>query len=153
MQHSCVLKRNLIISSPTIKSQAYKSLVRPQLEYASTVWNPTTKKGSSTIEIVQRRAAHWVCNRYHNTSSVTNMLNHLQSHTLEMRRTDASLIMMYKITHDLVAMAILDCLGVLRVKLGAHTHTAIPKYRQTGTATGYHSFHTPSSGGMHCPLM
>ena len=34
------LQRNLHISSRNIKQQAYKTLVRPQLEYSSTVWDP-----------------------------------------------------------------------------------------------------------------
>ena len=34
------LKRNLKINSQTIKEKAYKSIVRPKLEYCSTVWDP-----------------------------------------------------------------------------------------------------------------
>jgi hypothetical protein len=37
------LHRNLHIKSRKIKEQAYKSLVRPQLEYATTVWDPYHK--------------------------------------------------------------------------------------------------------------
>lgn len=36
------LRRNLQINSPTLKAVAYKSLVRPTVEYASTVWDPYT---------------------------------------------------------------------------------------------------------------
>ena len=35
------LKRNINISNKTIKEKAYKSLVRPSLEYACSVWDPT----------------------------------------------------------------------------------------------------------------
>ena len=38
-----------------------KSLVWPSLEYACTVWNPHTVSDKSTVESVQRRAAHWAC--------------------------------------------------------------------------------------------
>ena len=38
----CLLRRNLKISSQAVKTQAYQSLVRPRLEYASTVWSPHT---------------------------------------------------------------------------------------------------------------
>ena len=37
-----LLRRNLRIPSQTIKTYAYQSLVRPHLEYASTVWDPHT---------------------------------------------------------------------------------------------------------------
>ena len=39
-----LLRRNLRIPSQTIKTHAYQSLVRPHLEYASTVWDPHTQK-------------------------------------------------------------------------------------------------------------
>ena len=37
------LRRNLNIGAVTTKHQAYFSLVRPLLEYASTVWDPYTQ--------------------------------------------------------------------------------------------------------------
>jgi antitoxin component HigA of HigAB toxin-antitoxin module len=42
-----------------------------------------TEKLKSKLEQVQRRAARYVTNQYHNTSSVSAMLNHLQLPTLE----------------------------------------------------------------------
>jgi len=35
------LRRNLNIGSTSVKEQAYKSLVRPSLEYGFSVWDPT----------------------------------------------------------------------------------------------------------------
>jgi hypothetical protein len=46
---------------------------------------------------LQRRAARFVTNRYHNKSSVNDMLGNLKWHTLEERRTNARLTMLYKI--------------------------------------------------------
>ena len=43
-QTICVLKRNIRVHNKDLKSVAYKTLVRPQLEYSSTVWYPTTTK-------------------------------------------------------------------------------------------------------------
>ena len=37
------LRRNLNIGSTSVKEQAYKSLVRPSLEYACSVWDPHLK--------------------------------------------------------------------------------------------------------------
>ena len=38
-----------------VKSRCYKTLVRPQLEYVATVWDPWTQTNISKIETVQRR--------------------------------------------------------------------------------------------------
>ena len=54
------LKRNLRHCPPKSKELAYKTLVRPTLEYCSTVWDPYTAKNINTVEMVQRRAARWV---------------------------------------------------------------------------------------------
>ena len=96
------LRRNLKVSSPKIKAQAYISLVRPTLEYSSPVWSPYTQQGIDKIEKVQRRAARYVLNRFHNTSSVTGMIESLGWRSLEYRRIDASLCLFYKIVHGLV---------------------------------------------------
>jgi hypothetical protein len=50
----------------------------PFKEYSSCVWDPHTKSNISKLEMVQRRAARYTCNRFHNTSSVTNMLTELK---------------------------------------------------------------------------
>ena len=98
------LRRNLQIDSPELKTTAYNALVRPLVEYAPTVWDPYTKKNAHRLEMVQRRAARYVLRRYHNTSSVTEMLNVLEWDTLENRRRQQRLTMMYKIHHGLVAV-------------------------------------------------
>ena len=61
-------------------------MVRSNLEYCASVWSPHTEKLKSKLEQVQRRAARYVTNRCHNTSSFSAMLNHLQLPTLEHRR-------------------------------------------------------------------
>ena len=60
--------------SKEIKSKAYLTLVRPILEYASSVWDPHLIKDSDQIEKVQRAAARWVTSDYSWSSSVTVML-------------------------------------------------------------------------------
>ena len=91
------LKRYLNIYNGKIKEKAYISLVRPTVEYASPVWDPYLKKDKYKIEMVQRRAARYVTNRYHNKSLVNDMLKNLKWQTLEERRTNARLTMLYKI--------------------------------------------------------
>jgi hypothetical protein len=102
------LKRNLNIRNANIKEKAYKSLVRPTLEYACTTWDPYLKEDKTRIEMVQRRGARYLVNRYHNASSVTSMLEELKWPTLEERRKRARLILMYKIVNGLVKIDATD---------------------------------------------
>ena len=96
------LRRNIKTRNQALKEKAYKAIVRPTLEYCSTVWDPYTKTQSDTLEKVQRRAARWVTDRYHNTSSVSDMMRQLKWRDLNQRRVDQRLCMLYKITHGLV---------------------------------------------------
>ena len=52
--------------------------------------------------MVQRRAARFTLNRYHNTSSVTSMLDELSWDTLNSRRIKLQLTNLYKIQHNLI---------------------------------------------------
>ena len=96
------LKRNLKNCSTETKSKAYKALVRPHLEYCSTVWNPFSQDNIYKLEIVQRRAARYALNRYHNTSSVTSMLEDLKWDTLDSRRAKTQVLLLYKIVNNIV---------------------------------------------------
>ena len=98
------LRRNLKVNSQKIKDHAYKALVRPKLEYSSCIWDPSHTNQIKQIEKVQRRAARFTCNRYHNTSSVTDILEDLDWPTLQVRRLRTRLIMFYKIIHFQVAI-------------------------------------------------
>ena len=91
------LKRNLKISNQDTKSAAYFSLVRPNLEYCTSIWNSYSIQSIKKLKMVQRRAARYATNRYRNTSSVTDMLDNLEWETLESRRTKIQLVMFFKI--------------------------------------------------------
>ena len=74
--------------------------VRPQIEYGAAIWNPrpgVENHGAHNIEMVQRRAARLTLKRYHNTSSVSSMLLDLGWRSLEQRRADSRLTLLYKI--------------------------------------------------------
>ena len=80
------LKRNIRVHNRDLKSTAFKTLVRPQLEYASTVWSPYTDQDINKLESVQQRAARWVTRDCRYTSSVSAMLQDLSWRTLDQRR-------------------------------------------------------------------
>ena len=52
--------------------------------------------------MVQRRAARYATNRYHNTSSVTDMLQDVDWESLESRRVKIQLTLLFKVIQDLV---------------------------------------------------
>ena len=99
-----LLQRNLRSSSRKIREMAYCALVRQKLEYCSTVWSPYFDKDIKKLEAIQRRAARFVLQRYYRRDSVTSMIDHLGWKSLEWRRNAASLAMLYKIQHNLVAI-------------------------------------------------
>jgi len=65
---------NLRACSHNIKEHCYKTSVRPIIEYASNIWAPHTTQDINKIEMLQRRAARFVCNKYNRNTSVTNLL-------------------------------------------------------------------------------
>ena len=92
------IRRNLGRCPTSIKQQMYFALVRPILEYASVVWDPHTLAEIKKLEMVQRRAARFVCNNYKKSEgTVTNLLDRLNWPSLEHRRKNTRLITMFKI--------------------------------------------------------
>ena len=79
-------------------------MVRPALEYSSTVWDPYTSVAVKRIEYVQRRAARTTLSRHRRTSSVDAMLTELNWQRLADRRRIARLVMLYNIHYHLVAI-------------------------------------------------
>jgi hypothetical protein len=77
----------------------YLSLVRPHLEYASTVWNPSTLADTLKIESVQRRATKRI--RSFRKLGYTARLARLDLTTLEIRRQRVDLIQVYKTINNL----------------------------------------------------
>ena len=100
------LKRNIYQCSTTIKSNCYKSFIRPILEYAAPVWCPFQQTQIHQIERIQCNMARFVMNDYSRYSSVTSMLNHLSWPTLANRRAYLKLLLFYKIEKTLVETTI-----------------------------------------------
>ena len=58
--------RALGYDAPTnAKRAAYTTLVRPILEYCTTLWNPQAKNLIEAIERIQRRATNFIINNHH----------------------------------------------------------------------------------------
>ena len=108
-------------------------MVRSNLDYCSTIWSPYQRDQKHQIEMVHRRCARFVTNRYRNTSSITNMLDDylgLESH--ETRRSKLQLIVLYKIVHGLIDIPPTDNL----TQTSSMTRTAHKyKYQQYSSST------------------
>ena len=66
-----------------MKEAAYKGLVRPVLEYGSSVWDPHTHGLQEELEKVQNRAARFVTGNYvSETGSMTGILGQLKWESL-----------------------------------------------------------------------
>ena len=128
------LRRNIRPVSQQAKSTAYKTFVRPTLEYASTVWSPHTDTDSNQLEMVQRRAVRFVKSDYSCKSSVTAMRQDLGWDTLLQRRDQARLSIMYRIAHQQVDIPAERYLTPLDNRTRGHN----ARFRQIPTSlTGY----------------
>ena len=80
-----------------VKEAAYKGLVRPVLDYGSSVWDPPGVVLREELESVQKRAARFVTGNYnYETGSMTGILGQLKWESLKKRRKDNRLILLYK---------------------------------------------------------
>ena len=79
------------------KEAAYKGLVRPVLEFGSSVWDPHTHGLQEELEKVQNRAARFVTGNYvFETGSMNGILGQLKWESLKKRRKDSRLILLYR---------------------------------------------------------
>ena len=99
---SAFLQRNIGPCPRNTKVLCYKALIRPIVEYACTVWDPSTQKNINKLEMIQRRYARFIYNDFRRTSSVTTMLHQLQWPTLQERRAQFKVVMVYRIVHCLI---------------------------------------------------
>ena len=84
-------------------------IVGPHLEYASTCWNPYTKRNVDKLEAVQRRAARFVLSfyDYHPTADLSGKIQKsLQLDSLQHRRAVADMCIFYRLWNNLANIAI-----------------------------------------------
>ena len=97
------IRRNLRGSPFKYREIAYQSLVRSQLEYCATIWDPTLKCDITKLEQIQRKAARWARGEY-GIVSVTRLLKGLGWADLADCRRNQRIILLYKILHNLLAV-------------------------------------------------
>ena len=101
------IRRNLNKCPEKVKEQAYIALVRPHLEYACCAWDPYLKKHVEQLDMIQRRSARFVKNNYRREEgTVTSLLEHLKWKTLQQRREQFRLLLMFKMVKNLIGISI-----------------------------------------------
>ena len=118
------IRRNLHSCPINIKTTAYTTLVRPLLEYSSSVWDPHTQTLINQIEMVQRRAARFCLNDYTSREAgcVSEMLNQLHLHQLKTRRTNRRLTILHKAIYGHLSLPVNNILQPVQ-RLSRHLNT------------------------------
>ena len=97
-----LLRITLSPCSQNVKYIAYKMLVRPQLEYASEVWNPYAMKCIKTIGQIQRNSCRFIFHEYRRDTDTSLLINRLNLDSLYTCRLIQQASMFSKIHYDLL---------------------------------------------------
>ena len=96
------IKRNFYKSNKNIKLKCYLTLVRPILEYASSIWDPATQENIKRLEQTQKRAVRFITNEYSHLTRVTPLVKSLNLETLQDRRLKTKVAIIHKtLNHNL----------------------------------------------------
>ncbi len=94
-----LIKRSFTYLDKSTFLKLYKTMIRPSLEYANTIWSPQFKRQSVEIEKVQRRATKILKNLKNLTYS--ERLDKLKLPSLKFRRIRGDLIQAFKIINNI----------------------------------------------------
>ena len=121
------IRRNLGPCTIDAKSTAYKTLVRPTLEYCCAVWDPHHNFHIKKLGMVQRRAARMVTNDYSWESSASQIMTNLKWENLSARRRTARLTILHKAKAGHLAIPVQNYLRpASRVTRISHTNSYTP---------------------------
>ena len=122
------LRRNLYSYPQEVKEAVYKGLVRPVMDYGSSVWDPSGVVLQEELESVQKCAARFVTGNYNYETGMTGILGQLKWESLKKRRKDNRLILLYK---------------CLKGKASVPTDDLIPKTRRCRNQNSIWHFRLP----------
>ena len=130
-----LIRRAFGFRSPAAVEVAFKTLVRPLLEYCCPVWNPYLVSHVKSIEAIQRRATKLICG---SDLSYEQRLDKLKWPTLELRRKFLSLVQVYKIIFGLCDIDAAKYFDIVRESRTRSNHKF--KLRPNYARTNYFKF-------------
>ena len=120
-----LLRRHLYGCNQKVKTRAFTTLVRPHLEYSSTVWDPYNKQDIQSLEKIQRKGARFVTGHYSYQHSVTSMLDDLNWPPLEHRSKNKRLTTFYKICNNSSTVTLPDYVKTSNSQTQSHDRSYI----------------------------
>lgn len=95
------LQRTMKLAPSNLKLLAYKTLIRPKLEYAAAIWDPHQSYLIENIEAIQNRAVRFTFSDYSSFTSVTNLKSRAALPPLNHRRKLARLALFHRFYYSL----------------------------------------------------
>ena len=129
---SSVLSEAAKAPGSTVKSIAYRCVVRPLLEDGCQLWNPFTQKNIQLLENIQHRAARWVCGSrwdpsvFSWTKSSDQCLEQLRWPSLKSRRDYLSVNLLYDIINNKIAVKFSDFCSFVSSCMKRHSLSILP---------------------------
>jgi len=124
--------RTMKSRNPEILLSIYKSIVRPHLEYCTSVWSPHYRKDKELLERVQHRFTRMFDHLRH--LEYEERLNILGLWSLEERRNRADLLEVYKMASGKSGNSLQDLFTVdYKGKTRGHSLKRIKKYSKGNT--------------------
>lgn len=94
-----IMKHRLKQAPSHLKKLAYTTLIRPKIEYACAIWDPSQDYIIRNIESLQSRAARFIFSDFSPYSSVTSLKIRAELPPLSLRRKHARLSLFHKLYH------------------------------------------------------
>lgn len=132
------VRRNFHSAPSSVKLLLFQTLVRSQLDYASSIWDPSTEVLSNQLEMIQNNAARFILSNYQRAASVSMMKTNLNLPSLTSRRKIARLCLFHKIfSHSTLHHALLPPPSYVSSRLDHLHKVGIPT---CNTKAFFHSF-------------
>lgn len=136
----CILRHKLKQAPPETKLHAYKSLIRPKLEYACTVWDPHNKHSINALEMIQRKAVRFIFSKYRISDSPTTIMRNQGIQTLQLRRKILRLKFLFLLKNNKLSIDPAPYVRTLTTRVTRHHHSESLTPYQTRTNTFKFSF-------------